>query len=279
MRKVWSFFSSLRLTLYLTYAITIDVIVGSLYFINTPDAYSGIDHTLLIDWWFDKGVQNLDTTWWIPLMVFLVFLFAINTLVCSMDRLIPICRFFFKERIEKVTIGGKDMEEEDPSLFKKRSSLAPFYPYIAHAGFLIALIGHLVGSISGFKSYGNVVAEGGGMGVPYNEGMYLLLDRFDVHLSRYGYPDEMKSYVRLIENEKVVKEKVIQVNSPLIYKGVAFYASDFQQAPDGKFYVAVDVIKDPGVWILFSGLLIFTVGTIFTLFLKKDWAELTRKNP
>lgn len=279
MRKVWSFFSSLRLTLYLTYAITIDVIVGSLYFIKTPDAYSGIDHALLIDWWFDKGIQNLDTTWWIPVLVILVFFFAINTLVCSTDRLIPICRFFFRERVEKITMGGKDMEEEDPSLFKKRKSLAPFYPYIAHIGFLVALIGHLVGSISGFKSYGNVVAEGGGMGVPYNKGLYLLLDRFDVHLSRYGYPDEMKSYVRLIEDEKVVREQVIQVNSPLIYKGVAFYASDFQQGPDGRFYVAVDVIKDPGVWILFSGLFIFTIGTIFTLFLKKDWAELTMKSP
>jgi len=277
MQRIWSFFSSIRLTLYLTYAVTIDAIVGSFYIIYAPNVYSEIDRALFSDWWFKIGVRHLEATWWIPLLVFLVFLFGINTLVCSIDRLIPICRFFFMERVDRVTIGGKDMQEEDPSLFQKKRSLAPFYPYIAHIGFMIALIGHLVGSISGFKSYGNVVAEGGSMEVPYTKGVHLLLDRFEVSFSKYGYPDEMKSHVRLIEGNKVVREKVVQVNSPLIYKGLALYASDFQQAPDGRYYVAFDVVKDSGVWILFSGLLLFTAGVILTLFLKKDWAELTKR--
>jgi len=276
MQRIWSFFSSIRLTLYLTYAITIDVITGSLVLIGNRDIYNGIDRVVLVDWWLNTGSRHLGVTWWIPLLVFLVFLFAINTLVCSIDRLIPICRFYFREQIEKVTIGGKDMDEEDPTLFNKRKSLAPFYPYIAHIGFLVALIGHLVGSTSGFKSYGNVIAEGAAVEVPNNRGLYLLLDRFDVRMHRYGYPEEMKSYVRLLEENKVVAEKVVEVNSPLIYKGLAFYASDFQQAPDGRFYVAFDVIKDPGVWILFTGLFIFTIGILLTLFLKRDWAELTK---
>jgi len=277
MQKIWSFFSSIRLTLYLTYAITIDVIAGSLILIGNRDIYSGIDRMVLVDWWLNAGSRHLGVTWWIPLLVFLVFLFAINTLVCSIDRLIPICRFYFREQIEKVTIGGKDMEEEDPTLFNKRKPLAPFYPYIAHIGFLIALVGHLVGSTGGFKSYENVIAEGGAMEVPNNKGLYLLLDRFDVRMHRYGYPEEMKSYVRFLEENKVVAEKVVEVNSPLIYKGLAFYASDFQQAPNGRFYVAFDVIKDPGVWILFTGLFIFTIGILLTLFLKRDWAELTKR--
>lgn len=277
MQKIWSFFSSIRLTLYLTYAITIDVVAGSLVLIGNHDIYNGIDRMVLADWWLNTGSLHLGVTWWIPLLVFLVFLFAVNTLVCSIDRLIPICRFYFRERVEKITIGGKDLEEEDPSLFKKKRSLAPFYPYIAHIGFLIALIGHLVGSVGGFKSYGNVVAEGAGINVPHNKELHLLLDRFDVSYSKYGYPDEMKSHVRLVEGNRVVEEKVVQVNSPLIYKGLAFYASDFQQAPDGRFYVAFDVIKDPGVWILFTGLFTFSLGIIFTLFLKRDWAELTRR--
>jgi cytochrome c biogenesis protein len=277
MQKIWSFFSSLRLTLYITYAVTIDAVIGSFYVQSRQDVFADVDRRVLIEWWFNKGVSYLDATWWIPILVFLVFLFGVNTLVCSIDRLIPICRFFFRERVEKITIGGKDMEEEDPSLFKKKRSPAPFYPYIAHIGFLIALIGHLVGSVSGFKSYGNVVAEGGVMDVPHNKGLYLLLDRFEVRFSRYGFPEEMRSYVRLIEGRRVVEEKVVQVNSPLVYRGIAFYASDFQQGPDGRFYVAFDVVKDPGVWILFSGLFIFTLGILFTLFLKKEWAELTRK--
>ena len=277
MQKIWSFFSSIRLTLYLTYAITIDTIAGSLLLMTNPDVYTGIDRMVLVDWWLNTGSRHLGATWWIPLLVFLVFLFAINTLVCSIDRLIPICRFYFRERIEKVTIGGKDMEEEDPSLFRKKRSLAPFYPYIAHIGFLVALIGHLVGSVGGFKSYGNVIAEGSGIEVPHNSGLYLLLDRFEVAFSRYGYPEEMKSHVRLIEGKQVVAEKVVEVNSPLIYKGLAFYASDFRQAPNGRFYVAFDVINDLGVWILFTGMLIFSIGILLTLFLKKEWAELTKR--
>jgi cytochrome c biogenesis protein ResB len=277
MQKIWSFFSSIRLTLYLTYAITIDVVAGSLVLIVNRDTYTGIDRMVLADWWLNTGSLHLGVTWWIPILVFLVFIFAINTMVCSIDRLIPICRFYFRERIEKVTIGGKDMEEEDPTLFNKRKSLTPFYPYIAHIGFLIALIGHLIGSTGGFKSYGNVIAEGSILEVPNNRGLYLLLDRFDVRMHRSGYPEEMKSYVRLLEENKVVAEKVVEVNSPFIYKGLAFYASDFQQAPDGRFYVAFDVIKDPGVWVLFTGLFIFTVGILLTLFLKRDWAELTKR--
>lgn len=277
MRKLWSFFSSIRLTLYLAYAMTIDTVIGSLSVMNNPELYEGIDRAVLIDWWFETGIQNMGPLWWIPLLVVLVSLFGLNTVVCSIDRLIPICRYYFRETVEKVTIGGKDLEEEDPSLFKKKRSLAPFYPYIAHIGFLIALIGHLVGSTGGFKSYGNVIAEGAAMEVPNNRGLYLLLDRFDVRMHRYGYPEEMKSHVRLVAENKVVAEKVVEVNSPLIYKGLAFYASDFQQAPDGRFYVAFDVIKDPGVWILFTGLFIFASGTLLTLFLKKEWAELTKR--
>lgn len=277
MRKLWSFFSSVRLTLYLTYAMTIDAVIGSFSVMNNPELYEGIDRAVLLDWWFEMGMRNVDSLWWIPLLVVLVSLFGLNTLVCSIDRLIPIFRYYFKETVEKVTIGGKDMEEEDPSLFKKRRSLAPFYPYIAHIGFLIALIGHLAGSVGGFKSYGNVVMEGGGMRVPNNTNLFLLLDKFDVRMHRYGYPEDMKSHVRLVEGSKLVAEKVVEVNSPLIYNGLAFYASDFQQAPDGRFYVAFDVIKDPGVWILFTGLFIFALGTLLTLFLKKEWAELTKR--
>jgi len=277
MQKIWSFFSSIRLTLYLTYAITADAIAGSFLLMANPDTYEGIDRMVLADWWWDKGLHHMEATWWIPLLVFLVFLFAINTLVCSIDRLIPICRFYFGKRVDKITIGGKDMEEEDPSLFRRKRTLTPFYPYIAHLGFIIALIGHLVGSAGGFKSYGNVIAEGDGINVPHNKALRLLLDRFDVSYSRYGYPDEMKSYVRLVEGNRVVDEKVVQINSPLIYNGISFYATDFQQAPDGRVYVSFDVIKDPGVWLLFTGLLIFTIGILLTLFLKKEWAELTRR--
>lgn len=262
MQMLWSFFSSIKLTLYLTYAITINVAAGSLVLLRNREIFNDIDHMVLVDWWMDTGYRHLEATWWIPLLVFLVFLFAVNTLICSIDRLIPICRFYSRGRVENEKTST-------------RRSLSLFYPYIAHAGFLIALIGHLIGSIGGFKSYGNLLGEGGGINVPNNKELHLVLDRFDVSYSRYGYPDEMKSYVKLMAGEKILSEKVIQVNSPLLYKGLAFYVSDFRQAPNGRFYVAVDVIKDPGVWILFAGLFIFSTGTILTLFMKKDWAELT----
>lgn len=277
MQKAWSFFSSIRFAIYLTSAITVVAVAGSFSVMRNADLYEGIDHAVLMEWWTSNGMQNLEYLWWIPVLIVLVFFFGLNTFICSIDRLIPISRFYFREKIERVTIGGQDMEEEDPSLFTKRRSIAPFYPYIAHIGFLIALIGHLVGSIGGFKSYGNVVMEGSGVRVPHNDGLYLLLDRFDVTFSRYGYPEEMRSHVRIVDGKQVLAEKVVEVNSPLIYQGLAFYASNFQRAPNGRFYVAFTVIKDPGVWLLFTGLFIFTAGTLLTLFMKKEWAELTKR--
>lgn len=271
MHKIWSLFSSIKITLYLTYAITINVAAGSLILLRNREVFNDIDHMVLADWWMNTGFRHLEATWWIPLLVFLVFLFAVNTLICSIDRLIPLCRFYFRERVENGA-EGKEIEE-----VSKRKSFSLFYPYIAHIGFLIALIGHLVGSVGGYKSYGNLVGEGGAIKVPNSKGMHLILDRFDVRYSGYGYPEEMNSHVRLIEGERIVSEKIIQVNSPLIYNGLAFYVSDFRQASSGRFYVAVDIIKDPGVWVLFTGLFIFSLGVLLTLFLKKDWAELTRR--
>lgn len=270
MHKIWSLFSSIKLTLYLTYAITINVAAGSLILLRNREVFNDIDHMVLADWWMNTGSRHLEATWWIPLLVFLVFLFAVNTLICSIDRLIPIFRRYFKGPSENDIVSGSNITE--PS---KGMPISVFFPYIAHAGFLIALIGHLVGSVGGYKSYGNLVGEGSAIRVPNSKDMHLILDRFDVRYSGYGYPEEMNSHVRLIEGERIVSEKIIQVNSPLIYNGLAFYVSDFRQASNGRFYVAVDIIKDPGVWILFAGLFIFSTGTILTLFMKKDWAELT----
>ncbi len=110
---------------------------------------------------------------------------------------------------------------------------------MVHVGFLIALSGHLIGSLTGFKSSGTVLFSGELTPVAPVSGLYLRLDDFTARDDSFGYRDYMKTTVTLFKNGAKVLTGDIRVNHPLLYKGIAFYYNDDGNSPSG-----IKVLRD-----------------------------------
>ena len=79
-------------------------------------------------------------------------------------------------------------------------------------------------------------------------------------------PKAYRSYVTVIDNGKEVKKHVIEVNSPLVYHGYYFYQSNYD--PKDPNYSGISVAKDPGVYIVYLGFFMLTIGGILRFYFK-----------
>ncbi len=227
MKSLYKYLSSIKLTIILTYLIVINTIIGSFILLNSSEGYSGIDHTLLVNWLLKSPTS---ASWWIFSLIILLFFFSLNTVFCTYDRLSSLIKAWrgkgLSKEAEELSLVSEDIE-------KKGVRLKTFLPYLVHIGFLIALFGHLVGSLFGFKG-GEIRATTGEI-VQIKESKNLAIKIGDLHmkLAKEGYPEEMSGEITLMKNRKAVKGKKIGVNSPLIYGNVAVYIKNVQPIIQG----------------------------------------------
>lgn len=199
------------LTVVLALLICIAAVAGSLITIKNPTVMSYLDHRVLL-----YGLRELSgnsSVYWIILLIFLIALFALNTLVCTIDKV-------------RAIIG-------------QNGSWRRLLPHVVHFGFLFALIGHLLGSVAGFKSSGNVIYSGELTPVPAVKGLSVRLDDFTAKEDEYGYRDFISTTVSLFRDGAKIFTGDISVNHPLLYKGMAFYYND-----DGKVPYGIRVLVD-----------------------------------
>lgn len=213
MKKIWNFFSSVWLTIILAVLICLDAAWGSIITMKSPGLARSLDQAVLLPWLAKNGLPFLSHTLWIYILIFLVTLFTVNTVVCTADKIYAIV--------------------------KSKRPWQAFFPHIVHIGFLVALLGHLAGSAWGFRSYGNTVFKGEVIPVPNEKGLSLRLDSSEVKPSPSGDIESLKTRVTLFEDKKEVLTGDIQINGPLIYRGIAFYHVDQGETPTG-FVLDVD---------------------------------------
>jgi hypothetical protein len=77
---------------------------------------------------------------------------------------------------------------------------------------------------------------------------------------------DFKSNLRVIDNGKTVLSKTIEVNDPLKYGGYVFYQSSYD--PEGGLYSGLQVTKNPGIVVVYSGFIILCVGVVFIFYVK-----------
>ena len=125
------------------------------------------------------------------------------------------------------------------SLFAEKGKYTRLSFYITHLGIVFIIVGGMLGNL-GYQGYMQVV-EGKANNTMYLRGTNqpktldfdIRCDEFEVTF--YGNsqrPKEFTSKLTIIDEGKEVKQKVIQVNDPLQYKGVWIYQSSYGKAPD-----------------------------------------------
>ena len=200
MKRVYEFFSSTSLTVILSALIAAVAAAGSFFVMANPEFYRELDSVILLPWLVAEGPRYIGATFWIYILIVLIALFAINTSVCTFDRLY--------------------------SIIKMKRPWKSLLPQIVHAGFLVALLGHLMGSVSGFRSYGNVILKGETVPIRAAEGISVRLNDTEVKTDQFGKPDFLKTSITVFEDGAEKKSGDVEMNSPLIYKGMAFYHAD-----------------------------------------------------
>ena len=83
-----------------------------------------------------------------------------------------------------------------------------------------------------------------------------------------------RSTLKLVEGESVVGERTIEVNRPFRYKGYTFYQSGYN--PEDLSYTSLQVVKDPGVPVVYTGFSLMIAG-LFIVFYLNPWLDARRK--
>ncbi|TCK04501.1 cytochrome c biogenesis protein ResB [Phorcysia thermohydrogeniphila] len=269
LRKVYDFFSSVKLAIVLLLTLAVTSIIGTIIEQQQdPDKYLREYGETTYKILKFLGFTDVYHSWW---YILLLTLLGINLIVCSIKRLPKIWKIAKQPRktlpegAEKslkvshsITLEGTgeeikktvtetlkklkystevSLEEENQThLFADKNVFARFGVYIVHLGVLIVLIGGLVTAIFGYRGYMNLSEGTSSNLVSFFSGpkiielpFYVKCNKFTIDFYPSGMPKAYISDLSIIENGKEVYRKKIRVNDPLKYKGIYFYQASYGQ--------------------------------------------------
>lgn len=142
-------------------------------------------------------------------------------------------------------------EEDSVQLYSQKGKYTRMGVYIVHLSILLIFVGAIIGARFGFRGFLNLgegeystvaYARKGGKieKIPLN-----FVIKCNWYNTEYYYgkdtPREFQSELVIIDGGREVKKKVIEVNSPLKYKGITFYQSSYGMLEDaiGTFILEV----------------------------------------
>ncbi len=277
--KIWAFFASVKFAIIIFALIATTSIIGTILEQREDPAKNlqilsrlfseSLAPTLYEI--FDKlGFFNMYRSWW---FISLLALFALNLIICSLDRLpkiwklvkepmLPLpeetlkkflinreftikntpdnIKFFVSDTLKKSGFKCNEVKEDNGfQFFGQKWNYSRLGVYLTHMSILLILIGALIGIKLGFKGYMEV-GEGTVSNTVISGDKVLTLDflvkceNFETEF--YGMsdmPKEYRSWLTIIKDGKEVVKKSITVNDPLTYEGITFYQSSYGIIPNG----------------------------------------------
>ncbi len=284
--KVWSFFTSLKLTIFLLFILAVTSISGTLIIQRgNPQQYI----KAYGEGWYRLikalGLYDVYHSWW---FLTLLAILAINLIVCSIERF-PRAWKFVKEPLkwpdrdilESMSPGEKfnvslpleealekicgvvkargykceeRVEDREGRIFAQKGVINRMGVYITHVSVLIILIGGLIGGIWGFSGGMTIVEGESSRNVSIFGTHKVVTLPFDVKCDSFQVdyypgtmtPKEYKSVITILENGKPVLTKDVRVNHPLKYKGISFYQASYGTISNRTGTLTLTVIPQKG---------------------------------
>jgi cytochrome c biogenesis protein len=292
--RIWSFFASVKLAVIVFSCISLTSIVGTILEQQAASENNikllakifGMSsaHTAyrILD---SMGFTDMFNSWW---FIALLFLFAMNLVICSVERL-PVTWKIVRqplkplgadgfgagspgrevvikanaenagkktvEALKKIGFRGEVIKSDGIiQVAAEKGRYSRLGVYVTHLSILLILIGAVVGlkfgmsgSLKLLEGTSSTTATANS-GKEFPLGFEIRCDDFDVSF----YPDserpkDYKSILTVLENGREVLKKEIGVNSPLTYKGVTFYQSNYGFFPnrDALFKFSVTPMNSP----------------------------------
>ncbi|MCX7723978.1 MAG: cytochrome c biogenesis protein ResB [Thermodesulfovibrio sp.] len=248
--KIWSFFASVDLAVALFIIVSIGAAIGTVIpqqtepeeivrffskFFSPVTAMKAYEIVSLLD------LNNVYHSWW---FTFLLFMFALNLIVCSLDRLPSLLKSFkapsypleleslekmpIKKKVEFISTKTSDdlskilknkgfsinifETKEGIQIQAKKWTKARLAIYLTHLSILIILSGALIGTFFGFRGYMNIL-EGTGLHFAISDTGQAFPLEFEVRCDKFeaeyyensSIPKAYRSYIKIIENGQIIK--------------------------------------------------------------------------
>ncbi len=154
------------------------------------------------------------------------------------EKIVEKYKSFLFKKIGKVLV---DANGTSTFLCAEKGRWTRLGVYVVHFSILLLLIGALIGSVFGFK--GNLKLNEGEtsnqvrldkLNTMFQLPFSIRCDAFAVKFYDSGAPEEFKSTLTVIENQKQSFTKNILVNHPLRYKGINVFQASYGTASPNK---------------------------------------------
>lgn len=158
------------------------------------------------------------------------------------------------QRLLAETLGKPVRQDVDGKAYflATRGAWSRMGVYLTHSSLFLFAVGAQIGVWAGVKGFVEIPEGMSIREVGLRSGGSLPLD-FEVRCDKFevsfypdpatgrptGRPKDYKSWLSVIENGKTVVQKTIEVNDPLIYKGIYFYQSSYGQRAGRAGYLSV----------------------------------------
>ncbi|MGA1824500.1 MAG: cytochrome c biogenesis protein ResB [bacterium] len=148
---------------------------------------------------------------------------------------------------------SKEIDQKSEIIFSQKNRYNFLFFYLTHISIILIFIGAIIGAIEGEKGF--IQLPEGETRSEYQTfysnkigalGFSVRCDNFDVeYYPNSRQPKDYKSTLTIIENNKEVMTKIIEVNKPLTFNGYKFYQSSYgQDMQSGNLHIEVNH-KDP----------------------------------
>ena len=268
--KIWQFFTSVKLTVFVLLMLAATSVIGTLIPQNASQAfyhqkYGEVFYALF------RGLNIIDMyhSWWFLLLMALL---ALNIIVCSIDRLQRTWKIIFPANVSfnldrframdtahrfdvaheagalqkfchslmEKNMGPVTLKETDDgvALFSEKGRWTRLGVYVVHLSILFMLAGAVIGGLWGFKGFVNIVEGESADTIEARKGQHehiplgfsVRCNDFSVSFYDTGQPKEFKSSLTIIDGGKEILTRDIIVNDPLRYRGISFYQSSYGTA-------------------------------------------------
>lgn len=252
--RVWSFFSSVKIAIYLIVFTFLTAMLGTIYpqestFINNFDASTYYKETYgtLGQIYYKLGLSHTYESWW---FIGLLVMIGTSLVICSLDRVLPLYRALKKQQIRKhhqfllrqkavykgtldrnatewVTEFGDALkrkgyrihkDETGTALLAEKNRFSRWGPYINHIGLILFLLAILARSIPGWQMDGYVSIPDGDTVQIADTNYYVKNEKFTVEFyTDDELPEKLqgKSRAKMYETAAVLYKCVSDCGDPL----------------------------------------------------------------
>ena len=91
---------------------------------------------------------------------------------------------------------------------------------------------------------------------------------YSFKLVAYISPKLKRQWVDLMlkDTSGIVAEGTAEVNGPFMWNGIYFFNTQVSSDPDGVSYAGIQIVRDPGRYLVFSGMVIVAIGAFMATF-------------